>query len=163
MKFIYCPMCGEKLDEKIIGDEGSVPFCVPCKRPHFSFSYPCVIVLVINEDNELALIRQSFVSKNNYICVAGYIKQGETAELTAKREVEEELGLEVISVSYIKSYYYEKRDNLMLGFACKVRKKVFDISSEVDSAVWFAMTEAKSLLRQGSIGYNLLEDYLNNY
>ena len=160
MKFIYCPSCGKKLTEKILGDEGNVPFCEACQSPCFSFSYPCVIVLVVNEDNEIALIRQSYVSATNYICVAGYIKQGQTAEYTAQREVEEELGLEVINVKYIRSYYYEKRDNLMLGFVCKVKKKAFDISCEVDSAKWFEMKEAKSLLRQGSIGIDLLENYL---
>lgn len=161
MKFAYCPVCGKKLIEKIIGDEGNVPFCEACQRPHFNFSYPCIIALVVNEYfNEIALIRQNYVSTENYVCVAGFIKQGETVEYTAKREVEEELGLEVINVRYIKSYYYGKRDNLMLGTVCIVKKKTFDISSELDSAIWCEIEEAKSLLRQGSIGMNLLEDYL---
>lgn len=114
----------------------------------------------MNEENEIALIHQNYVSTVNYICVAGFIKQGETAEYTAKREVEEELGLEVISVNFIKSYYYGKRDNLMFGFVSNVLKKDFMISGEVDSADWFEIKEARSLLRQGSIGINLLEDYL---
>ena len=160
MIFVYCPVCGKKLIEKIIGDEGNVPFCEACQRPHFNFSYPCIIALVISEHNEVALIRQNYVSTENYVCVAGFIKQGETVEYTAKREVEEELGLEVINVRCMKSYYFEKRDNLMLGTVCIVKKKFFDISSELDSAIWCDIEEAKSLLRQGSIGMQLLNDYL---
>ena len=28
MKFIYCPKCGAKLEEKYSWDEGGVPYCV---------------------------------------------------------------------------------------------------------------------------------------
>ena len=48
----------------------------------------------------------------------------------------------------------------MLGTVCIVKKKFFDISSELDSAIWCDIEEAKSLLRQGSIGMQLLNDYL---
>ena len=159
MTFQYCPSCGEKLIQKECGDEGLIPFCVTCRKPLFSFSYPCVICLIVDENNQIALIKQSCVSEH-YICVAGYVKQCETIEETAKREVEEETGLGVINVKYLNSYYYEKRDNLMFGFVCIVEHSDFSISGEVDSAVWFSIEEAEALLRQGSIGKNLLRDFL---
>lgn len=159
MTFDFCPQCGSKLTKKQIGDEGLVPFCESCSRPWFSFSYPCVICLVLDENGNIALIKQAYVS-NNYICVAGYIKECESAEQSAKREVEEETGLKVKSVKYINSYYYEKRDNLMIGFACFVEHDDFNISTEVDNAYWFDLEEATNLLRQGSTAYKLLLDYL---
>ena len=161
MFFEYCPKCGMKLDKKEIGDEGLVPFCLVCEQPHFSFSYPCVICLVVDDANNIVLIKQSYVS-NNYICVAGFVKQGETIEHTALREVEEETGLKVLDVEYIKSYYYSKRDNLMFGFVCKVEKAEFSISNEIDKAEWFTLEEAEGLLRKGSIGQVLLRDYIGN-
>lgn len=115
--------------------------------------------IVVDDENNVALVKQAYVS-NNYICVAGYVKQGETIESTAKREVEEETGLQVISAKYIKSYYYEKRDNLMFGFVCIVKHSEFNISGEVDKAEWFSLTEAEKLLRQGSVGQDLMRDYL---
>ena len=159
MIFKYCPDCGKKLTQKEIGDEGIVPFCDYCNRPLFSFSYPCVICLVMDKSQNIALIKQDYVS-DNYICVAGYIKQGETTEQTAKREVEEEMGLPVLTAKYINSYYYKKRDNLMLGCVCTVEHCDFSISDEVDSAKWFSLGEAETQLRQGSIGKDLLMDYL---
>ena len=159
MIFKYCPECSNKLTEKEIGDEGLVPFCENCNRPWFSFSYPCVICLVLDNQGNIALIKQSYVS-DNYICVAGYIKQGENAENSAIREVEEETGLKVTKANYINSYYYQKRDNLMLGFACTVDKGEFNISREVDKAQWFTLSEATNLLRKGSIASQLLYDYL---
>lgn len=160
MNFKYCPECGEKLFPKICGDEGEIPYCGNCNRPFFPFSYPCVICLCVTEDNsEIALIKQSYVS-DSYVNVAGYVKQGETPEVTAVREVMEEIGLETVSCKYVGSYYYAKRDNLMLGYVCKVKKGELKLSSEVDSAEWFPLKNAAQHLRQGSIAQNLLNDYL---
>ena len=108
MKFMYCPQCGSQLEKKEIGDEGLVPYCETCKRPWFDMPYACTITLVINELEEVALIRQGYVSDQYYVCVAGYIKCGESAEETARREVMEELGLNPESLCYTKSYYFEK-------------------------------------------------------
>lgn len=161
MNFKYCPQCGEKLSPKICGDEGEMPYCGNCNRPFFPFSYPCVICLCVTEDNsEIALIKQSYVS-DNYVNVAGYVKEGETPETTAVREVMEEIGLETVSCKYLGSYYYAKRDNLMLGYICKVKKGELKLSSEVDSAGWFPLKNAARFLRDGSIAQNLLNDYIS--
>lgn len=161
MNFKYCPECGEKLFPKSCGDEGEIPYCGNCKRPFFPFSYPCVICLCVNEDNsEIVLIKQSYVSEH-YVNVAGYVKEGETPETAAVREVREEIGLETASCKYAGSCYYAKRDNLMLGYVCKVKKGELKLSSEVDSAEWFPLKNAAQLLRQGSVGWHLLNDYLH--
>ncbi|MBP1561114.1 MAG: NUDIX domain-containing protein [Oscillospiraceae bacterium] len=160
MEFKFCPQCGERLVPKLCGDDGNVPFCERCSRPFFPFSYPCVLCLCITEDgSEIALIKQSYVSEH-YVCVAGYIKQGETPESAAVREVMEEIGLETVSCRYVKSYYYEKRDNLMLGYVCKVKKGRLVTSCEVDSAEWFPVKKGQELLRNSSIAQLLLKDYL---
>ncbi len=162
MNFDFCPQCGMKLRPKNCGDEGEIPYCDNCRRPFFPFSYPCVICLCITEDNsEIALIKQSYVSQN-YINVAGYIKQGETPECTAVREVMEEVGLEVSELHYIKSYHYPKKDNLMIGFVCRVKKGELKLSCEVDSAEWFPLKYAQQMLRYDSVGWNLLNDYLHS-
>lgn len=159
MKFIHCPQCGEKLVKREIGDEGLVPFCESCKRPWFDMPYACTITLVINEFDEVALIRQDYVSDHHYICVAGYIKCGESAEETAAREVKEELGLEPETIRYTRSYYFEKNDMLMLAFEAHVKKGDFRLSKEVDGAAWLTFEEAYPRMRKGSIAIQLLENY----
>ena len=84
MQFKFCPECGEKLITKTIGDEGETSFCENCGRPWFSFSYPCVICLLTDGAGKYALIRQTYATRN-YVCVAGFIKEHETAEQTALR------------------------------------------------------------------------------
>ena len=61
MKFVCCPQCGAKLEKREIGDEGLVPYCSACGRPWFDMPYACTITLVINEYDEVALIRQGYV------------------------------------------------------------------------------------------------------
>lgn len=163
MDFTYCPQCGERLVSKVCGDEGETPYCDSCKRPFFPFSYPCVICLCVDgERSEIALIKQSYVSEN-YVNVAGYVKQGETPESAAVREVKEEIGLDALSVSYVGSWYHAKSDNLMLGFVCAVKKGELTISSEVDEADWFPLEKARELLRQDSIGMSLLASLPEKY
>jgi NAD+ diphosphatase len=161
MVFKHCPDCGKHLDKKEIGDDGLVPYCLICKKPHFNFSYPCVLCLVASEENEIALIKQSYVSQH-YVGVAGYVKQGETIEAAAKREVEEETGLAVTEVKYKYSYHREQNDLLMFCFVCRVVKSDFNISKEVDDANWFSINEAINLLAPGSAIQKLAREYLQS-
>ncbi len=158
MTYKHCPECGERLGVRVIGDEGEVPFCEKCSRPWFSFSQPCVICLVHDGEGNIALIKQGYVSRN-HVCIAGYIKRGETAESCAAREVSEETGLEAVSVRYIASYFHERGDNLMLGFAVRVKRGEFSLSGEVDSAAWYSLEEARRLLAHGSVTPALLSDF----
>lgn len=155
MNFEYCPKCGEKLLPREIGDEGAVPFCIICGRPFFPFSYPCVICLCFDENDNIILIRQSY-DNTRYVCVAGYIKSGENAEDTVRREIKEEIGLEAVSMRFMYSRYYEKHDNLMLAFAVRVKGDDFSFSYEVSSAERFTSDEAEQRLSEGSYALDML-------
>ena len=117
---------------------------------------------VVNEYQEVALLRQNYVSTTNHVCVAGVMKMGESAEETVVREIGEELGLHVKSLQYIKSYPYEKKEMLMLGFQAVVDKQDFVLSGEVDAAKWVKFEEALSLLREGSIAWQLVKTVIEN-
>lgn len=156
MHFKYCPQCGKKLIDKEIGDEGKIPFCTDCNRPFWDMFTTCVICAAVNEYNEVALIKQSYVSEKKYVCIAGIIQLGENAEETAVREIKEEVGLDVESLEYVQSYFYDKKAMLMLGYKANVKKKDFALSGEVDSAEWIPLSEAPSKLREGSIAWQLV-------
>ena len=157
MKFTYCPHCGSLLTKKEIGDEGLIPYCDTCKIPLWDMFTSCVICAVVNEQNEIALLRQNYVSKTNYVCVAGVIKLGESAEESARREIAEEIGLMVDSLEFIGTYPYLKKEMLMIGFLASVRKADFRISGEVDSVQWFPLDTALDHLRHGSIAWELVK------
>ena len=100
MRFQYCPYCGKKVELREIGDEGMIPYCTECKIPLWDMFTTSIIVAVVNEYQEVALLRQNYVSTTNHVCVAGVMKMGESAEETVVREIGEELGLHVKSVQY---------------------------------------------------------------
>lgn len=157
MRFTYCPHCGSHLTKKEIGDEGLIPYCESCRIPLWDMFTTCIICAVVNEENEIALIRQNYVSQTNYVCVAGVMKLGESAEETAIREIREEIGQAVQKLEYIASYPYEKKEMLMLGYKATVKKAPFTLSGEVDRAQWFPLSQALSQLRQGSIAWQLVK------
>jgi len=160
MHFIHCPYCGEKLIQKEIGDEGLIPYCTRCEIPLWDMFTTSIICAVVNERRQVALLRQDYVSRTSYVCVAGIMKLGESAEETVVREIREELGLEVESLRFIRSYPYEKKEMLMLGYQAWVKAKAFQLSGEVDSAAWFGFEEALSKLREGSIAWQLVKEVI---
>lgn len=162
MHFTYCPHCGDYLIKKEIGDEGMIPFCERCATPLWDMFSTCIIAAVVNEYGEIALLRQNYVSTTKYVCVAGIMKIGETAEDTVIREISEETGLQVDDLHYVRSYPYDKKEMLMLGYKAVVKKKDFLLSKEVDSAEWVKPDDALSLLREGSIAWQLVREVLEN-
>lgn len=156
MRFTYCPHCGIKLTKKEIGDEGLIPYCESCRVPLWDMFTTCIICAVVNEYEEIALLRQNYISSTSYVCVSGIMKLGESAEETVCREVKEEIGLDVETLQFIQSYPYEKKEMLMLGFLATVKKTDFHISGEVDSVEWFPLSTADEKLRPGSIAWQLV-------
>lgn len=168
MHFKYCPHCGNKLVKKEIGDEGLVPFCEKCNDPLWDMFTTSIIAAVVNKENEIALLRQNYVSATKYVCVAGIMKIGESAEDTVVREIKEEIGLDVTRLEFIKSYPYIKESSenrspqemLMLGYKAIVKKSDFILSGEVDSAKWVKFEDALNLLREGSIAWQLVRQVI---
>ena len=161
MRFRYCPDCGEKLTLKQLGDEGGVPFCKKCGKPWFEMFPSAVIVLVVNEDGEAALLRQSYISNKYCNLVSGYMKPGENAEETARREVAEEIGIELDELRLVGTYWFAKKDMLMIGFIGRTTDGEFTLSKEVDSAEWVSAGKAIKLVHpKGSVSYALLDEYL---
>lgn len=158
MKIKFCPVCGTEAIQKEIGDEGLMPFCPTCQMPLWDYFNTSIICAVVNEHEEVALLRQNYVSTTNYVCVAGHMKSGESAEETVIREVKEEIGQDVDKLTYIRSYPYEKKNLLMLGFLVKVHKKDFKLSGEVDAVEWFPIEKGPDMLREGGIAWQLVKE-----
>lgn len=156
MKYKYCPICSEELTLKEIPEEGYIPFCNNCSKLYFPFSYPCVICLVKYNGNYI-LIKQNYVS-DNYILVAGHIKQGSNAELTIKEEVKEEIGLDVKSITYINSYFHERGNNIMFGYMVEAEGEIIT-NHEVDNYIIVSEDKVLDLLNESYIAYKVALEY----
>ena len=164
MHYKFCPDCGNKLTNRPAGDDGEVPYCDKCQRYWFDTFASCVIIMVVNEFHEIAMLRQSYISDEYETFVAGFITPGESAEQAAIREVKEELGLDVGRLEYAGTHWFAKRDQLMHAFIGYVKKAKFNLSSEVDSASWVALDEAPTRMfpdRPGNTQHILYHQYIS--
>lgn len=163
MHYKFCPECGTKLVDRSAGDDGMVPYCTECEQYWFDTFASCVIVMVVNEQREIALLHQSYISDEHETFVAGFMTPGENAEEAAVREVKEELGLDVVKLEYAGTHWFDKRGQLMHAFIGYVDKKPFTLSSEVDSAAWVNFAEAPERMfpdRPGNTQHILYRKYL---
>lgn len=162
MHFKFCPYCGTQLKSRVIGDEGIVPFCEVCEIPLFDMFSVCVIAVVQNEYQEVALLMQEHCSSRYHTLVSGYMKPNENAREAIQREISEELGIEVEEAILVDTYWFENKGILMVGFICTTKKTEFQLSKEVQSASWVSITEALEMVHpKGSISYDLIERSMN--
>ena len=145
MRFKFCPACGKLLTLREAGDDGLTPYCESCETMWFDMFASCIIVLVANEYNEIALLHQPNLSDRG-VFVSGYITPGESSEEAAVREVREELGLEIETLESTGTYWFRKRGQLMHGFIGRVRKKELVCSSEIESAQWVPAEKAPEIM-----------------
>lgn len=163
MRFQYCPQCGSKLILREAGDDGLTPYCAACNEMWFDMFPSCVIILVANEYNEIALLHQPRLSDRGII-VSGYITPGESAEEAAVREVKEELGLDIESIESTGSYWFQKRGQLMHGFIGRVKKKDLLCSQEIESAAWVLAESAPEVMFpdwKGNHAYDIYRRYMS--
>lgn len=163
MNFTYCPDCGSLLEHRDLGDEKAVPWCVRCDKPWFPVFPAAVIALVYDEQGQVLLLRQNYISPVFRNLVSGYIVPGERAEQTMVREIREETGLEVESWSLRGTWWFERKQMMMIGFMARVRRAPLKLSQEVDGASWHTAAEAVTLVHQRpeSVSRILTQMYLD--
>ena len=117
----------------------------------------CVISLVHNSRGEVLLLHQNYISAKYANLVSGYMQPGEKAEEAAVREIREETGLEVVSLRQAGTYWFAKKEMLMIGFTALVSdNSEVALSGEVDSAEWAEAAEAvRKVHPEGSVSHTL--------
>ena len=157
----YCMQCGTRLHLRHHETEGEVPYCDTCGEFRYPVFNTAVSMLVMNEAKDRIILIQQY-GKRSYVLVAGYVNKGEDAEQAAVREVFEELGLDVTSVSFNHSRYYPRTNTLMLNFTVTVKDEAPKTNYEVQNCRWFTPDEARENIRHGSLAEAFLLGYLNN-
>lgn len=135
----YCGCCGEKMvhDEK----ERMVK-CPNCGHMVYPKICPAVIV-GITDGNRLLMSKYAGRTYKKYALIAGFTEIGESMEDTVRREVMEEVGLEVEKIRFYKSQPWSFSDTLLLGFFADLKGKDTITLDEEELAVaeWFEREE----------------------
>ena len=119
----------------------------------------CVLIAIINEKNQVLLLKQNYISTKHFTLCSGYLKKGDTLENTVVREVFEETGQRVISCEYIQSYYFAPKNLIMSGFIAHVISAEFNCSNEVDSLLWTDLEQAVNMVEREN---NYSDEHLDN-
>ena len=162
MHFTFCPHCGARLGSVPFGDDGRVPWCKACHKPFFDIFPVVAITMVVNEEEEVALLKPKYMSEQYYNFVSGYVQPGEAAELCAAREVQEEIGVQARDVHFVCSHWESEQQMLLLGFVARATKGSFTLSEEINAAKWVPVAKALDLVyTEGNITHTLLVQYLH--
>lgn len=149
----YCPKCGTAL---IDSPTLTARECPECKSQHFPKIEPCIIV-VIRKGDEILLARHTERNQDIYACIAGFVEDGESLEHAVRREIREEVGLEVKNIRYFGSQSWPFPFQLMIGFTAEYAGGEIRVQQEeLQDARWFSIHNLPKHPRPGSISYELI-------
>jgi NAD+ diphosphatase len=159
----YCGTCGSATRS---GHGGHMRSCQDqaCARLHFPRVEPAVIMLVesAGPPPRCLLARHRGSAPDGYSTLAGFVGVSESLEDAVRREVAEETGVLVGTVTYQASQGWPFPSGLMVGFrATALTEAVTADGEEVLEARWF--TRAQLLDHAASVGRLGREDSIGRY
>jgi NAD+ diphosphatase len=112
---------------------------------------PAVICLVHDGHDRAVLARQTVWPERMFSLLAGFVEAGESFETCVKREIAEEIGLDVREVRYLGSQPWPFPRSLMIGFhAIADPDQEFSFNDgEIAEAAWFTRDEIRRALAEG--------------
>lgn len=135
----FCGRCGEEMAP---GSTERSLVCPRCGNTVYPKICPAVIAAVYDGDR-LVLTRYRGRAFSKYALIAGFNEIGESIEDTVRREVREEVGLEVKNLRFYKSQPWAFTDSLLMGFFAQLDgpDKITVEEDELSEARWFRREE----------------------
>lgn len=147
--FTHCPRCGSATDPFAAGHARRCPVDA---SEHFPRVDPAMIVLVTDSDDRALLARNAMWPERRVSVLAGFVEAGESAEQAVAREVQEEAGITVTTVTYLGSQPWPMPQSLMLGFrAVATRTEITVDAEEIAEAHWYSRDELRDAVASGSL------------
>lgn len=154
----FCGRCASPLQP----DPKERALCCPvCGHTLFPVIAPAVIVAITCGDRIL-LARN--IRYQHYALIAGYVEVGETLAHALRREVKEEVGLDIDHVRFLGDQPWGVSGSHMFAFHASAddRQPIVLQKSELADARWFDRSEVQPLPHKVSIAYELIERFRNN-
>jgi NAD+ diphosphatase len=154
----FCPACGAPNGPLGMSWERR---CSVCNYIGYPPVIPAVLILVYNGD-QILLAHQPGWGKR-YSILAGFVEPGETLEECVRREVAEEVGIEITDVSYMGSQSWPYPTQLMVGFQARyLNGELHADQQELDDAAWFHVDELPELPPPLSLSRQLINRWANS-
>lgn len=145
----FCPRCGTRLRPR---HDGRALHCAGCGAEHFPRLEPAVIMRVTDRDDRILLGRQPTWPPTRFSVLAGFVDPGESIEQAVRREVYEEVGVEVDEVTYQGSQPWPFPASLMLGYGARaVSTDLRLVDEEIAEARWFSRDDLGAAMASGEL------------
>jgi NAD+ diphosphatase len=119
------------------------------------------MMCLVWRDGELLLARSPGFTAGVYSALAGFVEAGESVEACVRREVREEVGVEVADLQYYGSQSWPFPHSLMLAFTARwVSGDIVPQADEIEHADWFAFNALPAIPPRFSISGHLIRDTL---
>jgi NAD+ diphosphatase len=154
----YCGRCGTGT-EPAAGERARR--CPACGLLAFPRLAPAVIALIERDDGCALLARAKLFPIPMYSCIAGFVEPGEDLEQAVRREVLEEVGVELDEVRYVRSQPWPFPHSLMIGFEATWASGDIRIDEdEIVDAQWFRPDDLPTIPPGLSIARHLIDAWL---
>jgi len=153
----YCGRCGSPTEFK---KDEYARICPACNLVSYAGVSPAIIVAVV-KDRHLLLARSHRFPKGRYSVLAGFVEPGETLEECVRREIREEVGLEVKNIQYFGSQPWPFPNSLMIGFTAEYAGGDIVIdNNEILEANWFAASALPDIPGRPTIARQLIDWFI---
>jgi NAD+ diphosphatase len=134
LKFNYCPQCTSALISRLV--DGRDRKVCPDESCGFVFwNNPVPVVAIVPDTGEgIVLAHNRLWPKGIFSVITGFIEGNESPDEAAVRELQEELGLEAISVSFLGNFIFQKRNQLIVAYHIHVQGTV-KLNEELDDFI----------------------------
>lgn len=152
----FCGRCGAET-EPVIGEMAKR--CPRCGIVYYPRLSPAVIVR-ITDGERILLARSPGFPPGLYSVLAGFVEPGESMEETIRREVREEVGVEVGNIRYFGSQPWPFPNSLMIGFTADYAGGELRVDpTEVEDAGWYTADDLPPLPPPFSIARTMIDDF----
>ena len=156
----FCGCCGNVMT---ISSHEIAMKCSHCSHIVYPRISPAIIVAVV-KDNQILLAHAKHFLPNRYSVIAGFVEPGETLEECVRRELQEEVGIEVDTINYFGSQPWCFPDSLMVAFTAHCSTGTITIDNqEIAAANWFSPHNLPDIPDKSSIARQLIDWYTEKY
>ena len=131
LNYTYCPKCMAMLETKRIdGFQRLVCSSEGCDYIYWNNPTP-IVSAIVEHQGKIILARNKGWPEDWFALIAGYLEACECPETGIKREINEELGLEVTELELIGLYPFERKNQLIIAYFAKT-EGVVSINDELE-------------------------------
>lgn len=153
---IFCSKCNSKL----LHYQGKAyKICGSCSAECFPNLAPAILTL-ITKGESILLARSPYFKPNLYSLIAGFIDRGESAEDALRREVMEEVGLEVHNIRYFGSQSWPFPNSFMIAYKVDYLSGEIKLGPEIEDAQWFNISSLPLIPNPRSIARAIIDSVL---